>query len=186
VPRDGQQEPRRVGSLALLRTNVSFRRLSAARTVSHFGNALSSYKRRWSRSLRLWLPALPILLLLVGVRAAVAQVFQPASRAAVPMLVRADGLRSRIVRAIVLGYFGVVAFTGIDDVALGLPGHRYAALPSATAAAEQPAQQVAHPAALPTSATEQTTEQILQRALLAGGRRCCCGAAAPTELFGEV
>jgi len=144
----------------------------------------------------LWLPALPMLLLLVGLRAVVAQVFQPASRAAVPALVRGDDLpganaavgfgtnigeavgplaaavvipawgitgalladaasflvsaallvsvrltqqreltapasflrdartglsyiwRSPVVRAIILGYFGVVAFNGIDDVAL--------------------------------------------------------------------
>jgi MFS family permease len=144
----------------------------------------------------LWLPALPLLLLLVGLRSVVAQIFQPASRAAVPQLVRADDLpaanaavgfgtnvgetvgplaaavaipllgirgallvdvatflvsatvlgvmpqiqrgqravltsffgdaraglaymwRSRIVRTITLGYIGVVAFNGIDDVAL--------------------------------------------------------------------
>jgi MFS family permease len=144
----------------------------------------------------LWLPSLPMLLILVGLRSVVAQVFQPAARAAVPRLVRpydlsganaAVGLgtnvgeaigplaaaiaipllgirgallvdvasflvsaallgvmpslpreqtiappsflddaraglsylwRSRIVRAITLGYFGVVAFNGIDDVAL--------------------------------------------------------------------
>ena len=144
----------------------------------------------------LWLPSLPMLLILVGLRSVVAQVFQPASRAAVPQLVRADDLpganaavglgtnlgeavgplaaavaipllgingallvdvasflvsaallggmpalpreqpsaptsflgdaraglsylwRSRIVRAITLGYIGVVAFNGIDDVAL--------------------------------------------------------------------
>ena len=35
----------------------------------------------------LWLPSLPLLLVLVGLRAAAAQVFQPASRAAVPALV---------------------------------------------------------------------------------------------------
>ena len=40
----------------------------------------------------LWLPALPLLLLLVGLRSVVAQIFQPASRAAVPQLVRADDL----------------------------------------------------------------------------------------------
>jgi MFS family permease len=144
----------------------------------------------------LWLPSLPMLLILVGLRSVVAQVFQPAARAAVPLLVRPDDLpganaavglgtnvgeaigplaaaiaipllgirgallvdvasflvsaallgvmpslpreqtiappsflddaraglsylwRSRIVRAITLGYFGVVAFNGIDDVAL--------------------------------------------------------------------
>jgi MFS family permease len=145
----------------------------------------------------LGLPALPMLLLLVGLRSLVAQIFQPASRTAVPLLVRAGDLpganaavgfgtnvgealgplaaavaiplwgirgallvdvasflvsatllavmpqirrsgegavstsfladaraglaymwRSRIVRAITLGYFGVVAFNGVDDVAL--------------------------------------------------------------------
>ena len=144
----------------------------------------------------LWLPSLPMLLILVGMRSGVAHVFQPASRAAVPQLVRAEDLpsanaavglgtnlgeavgplaaavaiplwgirgallvdvasflvsaallgvmpalareqrsaptsflgdaraglsylwRSRIVRAITLGYVGVVAFSGIDDVAL--------------------------------------------------------------------
>jgi MFS family permease len=40
----------------------------------------------------LWLPALPMLLVLVALRAVVAQVFQPASRAAVPALVRPDDL----------------------------------------------------------------------------------------------
>jgi MFS family permease len=40
----------------------------------------------------LWLPALPMLLVLVGLRSVVAQIFQPASRAAVPLLVRADDL----------------------------------------------------------------------------------------------
>ncbi|HET9007868.1 MAG TPA: MFS transporter, partial [Actinomycetes bacterium] len=35
----------------------------------------------------LWLPSLPLLLVLVGLRAAAAQVFQPASRAAVPAVV---------------------------------------------------------------------------------------------------
>ena len=245
----GHEEPTRGGSLTLLRTNVPFRNLWAARTVSYFGDALSlvalmlhvaettgqalavamlllvgdfapalpgplagtisdrfNLKRVMIGAelaqaaivalIALWLPALPILLLLVGVRAAVAQVFQPASRAAVPMLVHTDHLpsanaaiglgtnvgetigplaaavmipilgvrgvlladaasfvlsatllallprmqqhdlvgrmsflaetrsglgyvwRSRIVRAIVLGYFGVVAFNGIDDVAL--------------------------------------------------------------------
>lgn len=144
----------------------------------------------------LWLPALPVLLVLVGMRSAVAHVFQPASRAAVPALVRPEQLpganaalglgtnlgeavgpltaavvipalgiraallvdaasflvsaallatiglkrragnevrttflrdariglsymwRSSFVRAITVGYVGVVAFNGIDDVAL--------------------------------------------------------------------
>ncbi|MBC6468898.1 MFS transporter [Actinomadura alba] len=146
----------------------------------------------------LWLPSTPLLLVLVGVRAMAGQIFQPASRAAVPALVRdrdlqsanaavgigtnggealgpllaalllpvlgirgvllldaatflvsaalltflpatrrrppehdrpeslpaaaAAGLRhiasSRVLRAIGLGYFAVVAFNGIDDVAL--------------------------------------------------------------------
>ncbi|HET7516397.1 MAG TPA: MFS transporter, partial [Actinomycetes bacterium] len=35
----------------------------------------------------LWLPSLPLLLVLVGLRAAAGQVFQPASRAAVPAVV---------------------------------------------------------------------------------------------------
>jgi MFS family permease len=146
----------------------------------------------------LWLPPLPLLLVLVGLRSIAGQVFQPASRAAVPALVRAqdlpsanaavgigtnggemlgpltaallfsvldvrgvllidattflvsatllaflpamqrrepepgrrvsfvadttDGLRlistNQLVRTIVLGYFAIVAFNGIDDVAL--------------------------------------------------------------------
>jgi MFS family permease len=40
----------------------------------------------------LWLPSLPLLLVLVGLRAAAGQVFQPASRAAVPALVPGDDL----------------------------------------------------------------------------------------------
>ena len=38
-------------------------------------------------AIALWLPSLPLLLVLVGLRAAAAQVFQPASRAAVPAVV---------------------------------------------------------------------------------------------------
>jgi MFS family permease len=40
----------------------------------------------------LWLPSLPLLLVLVGLRAVAGQVFQPASRAAVPALVREGDL----------------------------------------------------------------------------------------------
>ena len=40
----------------------------------------------------LWLPSLPLLLVLVGLRALAGQVFQPASRAAVPALVREGDL----------------------------------------------------------------------------------------------
>ena len=40
----------------------------------------------------LWLPSLPMLLILVGLRSVVAQIFQPATRAAVPLLVRPDDL----------------------------------------------------------------------------------------------
>jgi MFS family permease len=40
----------------------------------------------------LWLPSLPLLLVLVGLRAVAGQVFQPASRAAVPAVVGADDL----------------------------------------------------------------------------------------------
>jgi MFS family permease len=40
----------------------------------------------------LWLPSLPLLLVLVGLRAVAGQVFQPASRAAVPALVPGDDL----------------------------------------------------------------------------------------------
>jgi MFS family permease len=147
-------------------------------------------------AIALWLPSLPLLLVLVGLRAVAGQVFQPASRAAVPSLVgqrdleranaavgvatnggealgpllaavalpvlgvrgvllvdaasflvsaallgllpalagpprgpgpsfladAAGGLRylrgQAIVRAVALGYFAVVACTGIDDVAL--------------------------------------------------------------------
>jgi MFS family permease len=246
---DGHEESSGVGSLALLRTNVSFRKLWAARTVSYFGDSLSlvalmlHVAQTTGQALAvatlllvgdfapalfgplagtvvdrcdlrrvmvgcelaqallvgltaLWLPALPTLLVLVALRAVVAQVFQPASRAAVPALVRSDDLaranagigfgtnvgeavgplaaavvipllgirgallvdaasflvstamlaamrvtrqrefampasllhdvraglsyvwRSRTVRAITVGYFGVVAFNGVDDVAL--------------------------------------------------------------------
>jgi MFS family permease len=147
-------------------------------------------------AIALWLPSLPLLLVLVGLRAVAGQVFQPASRAAVPALVAqrdleranaavgvatnggealgplvaalalpvlgvrgvllvdaasflvsagllgllpalagpsrgprpsfladaAGGLRylrgQAVVRAVALGYFAVVACTGIDDVAL--------------------------------------------------------------------
>jgi MFS family permease len=41
----------------------------------------------------LWLPSLPLLLVLVGLRAVAGQVFQPASRAAVPALVREGDLK---------------------------------------------------------------------------------------------
>jgi MFS family permease len=42
----------------------------------------------------LWLPSLPLLLVLVGLRSLAGQVFQPASRAVVPALVRDDDLTS--------------------------------------------------------------------------------------------
>jgi MFS family permease len=44
----------------------------------------------------LWLPSLPLLLVLVGLRSLAGQVFQPASRAVVPALVRDDDLRARM------------------------------------------------------------------------------------------
>ncbi|MBA2471580.1 MAG: MFS transporter [Pseudonocardiales bacterium] len=117
-------------------------------------------------AIALWLPSLPFLLALVALRAIAGQIFQPASRAAVPAIVRdrdlnranaaiglgtnggealgpllaalllpildtargtflddtVAGLRyiwvTPMVRAIGLGFFAIVAFNGIDDVAL--------------------------------------------------------------------
>jgi MFS family permease len=43
-------------------------------------------------AIAIWLPTLPLLLVLVGLRAVAGQVFQPASRAAVPAVVGADDL----------------------------------------------------------------------------------------------
>ena len=87
-------------TLALLRTNEPFKRLWAARTISYFGDSLSlvtlmlhvAQSAGQALAIALWLPALPMLLVLVGLRSVVAQIFQPASRAAVPLLVRADDL----------------------------------------------------------------------------------------------
>lgn len=68
-----------------------------------------------------WLPSLPMLLVLVGLRAVAGRVFAPASRAAVPVLVHDRDLRSTNATAVGIGTNGGEAL-GPLVAALLLPG----------------------------------------------------------------
>ncbi|MGH4022732.1 MAG: MFS transporter [Pseudonocardiaceae bacterium] len=80
-----------IGSLRLLRTNPPFRLLWSARDRFDLKRVMVGCELAQGALvavIALWLPSMPVLLVLVGLRAVAGQVFQPASRAAVPTLVR--------------------------------------------------------------------------------------------------